>query len=203
MKNFAPIIVAAILAFLLGIAVYAFYARSQEQSTVDESTVLLEQVRKVSKLVTVEGDVNELFNRTQSRNYTVYLPLPTKVSFDKQASVQVTGKILVGYDLSKMDIAIDDAAKTITLSKLPEPEILAVDHEIVYRDLNESWFNTFTAQDYSDLNKAAKQRLRDGALNSRLMDEAREQGNSVLETISFLARGAGFTVIVEGAELVD
>ena len=199
MKNFAPVIVASILAFLLGLAVFYAFARPQVQRTVDESTVLLEQVRKVSKLVTVEGDVNELFNRTQTRDVTIYLPLPTKLSFDKQASVQVRGKVLVGYDLARMNVTIDDAAKTITLSNLPNPEILAIDHEIIYRDLNESWFNSFTAEDYSDLNKAAKMRLRDKALESRLMEEAREQGSAVIETIEFLARGAGYTVVVENS----
>ncbi|OAV43286.1 DUF4230 domain-containing protein [Lewinella sp. 4G2] len=186
-----------LLSFLLGAAAFYAFALPQDAEIKDEGTVLLEQVRKVSKLVTVEGDVNELFSRTQTRNVTLYLPLPAKFSFDKQASVEVTGKILVGYDLQKMDVAIDDAAKTITLSNLPEPEILAIDHDIVYRDLNESWFNAFTAEDYSALNKAAKDKLRADALQSRLMDEARAQGAAVLETIAFLAGGAGYVVVLD------
>ena len=168
------------------------------QSTEDNSTVLVEQIRKVSKLVTVEGDVYEIFNRTQTRNVTIYLPLPARMSFNKQASVQVTGKVLVGYDLEQMSVEVDEATKTITLGNLPEPEILAIDHELVYKDLEESWFNSFTVDDYSDLNKAAKESLRSKALESTLLEEARAQGNSVIETITFLAGGAGYTVVVEG-----
>lgn len=202
MKNLAPTLFAVLLAFLLGGAVFWAFARPPVQSTVDESTILLEQVRKVSKLVTVEGDVHELFNRTQTRNVTLYLPLPAKLSFDKEASVRVSGKVLVGYDLSEMAVEIDDAAKTVTLSNLPEPEIIAIDHEVIYKDLEESWFNTFTAKDYSDLNLAAKERLRDKALQSTLMGEAREQGNAIVETIRFMAEGAGFTLVIAG-EVVE
>ena len=198
MRKVGLVAVVATLAFLLGVAAYAVWARPPVQSTEDNSTVMVEQIRKVSKLVTVEGDVYEIFNRTQTRNVTIYLPLPARMSFDKQASVQVTGKVLVGYDLERMSVEVDEASKTITLGNLPEPEILAIDHELVYKDLEESWFNSFTVEDYSDLNKAAKESLRNKALESTLFAQAREQGNAVIETITFLAGGAGYTVVVEG-----
>ena len=198
MKSTSTLVVIALLAFALGVAAYALFAGPRVQSPVDNSTVLVEQIRKVSKLVTVEGDVYEIFNRTQTRNVTIYLPLPASMSFDKEASVQVTGKVLVGYDLEQMSVTVDDANKTITLGNLPEPEILAIDHELVYKDLEESWFNSFTVQDYTDLNRAAKESLRKKTLQSKLFAEARVRGNSVIETISFLAAGAGYTVVVEG-----
>ncbi len=196
MRTLVPILVAVVLAFLLGIAAMNIFARTQVQRTEDDSTVLVEQIRKVSKLVTVEGDVYELFNRKQTRDVTFYLPLPATMSFDKQASVQVTGKVLVGYDLAQMDVTVDDATKTITLANLPEPEILAIDHQVVYKNLDESWFNSFTARDYSELNKAAKDRLRAKALESDLLDRARAEGNAVLETIGFLAAGAGYELVL-------
>ena len=85
------------------------------------------------------------------------------------------------------------------MRNLPEPEILAIDHELIYRDLNESWFNTFTAEDYSRLNQRAKERLRDQALHSELMARARVQGNTVLESIRYLAKSAGYELVVEQA----
>ncbi|MBB4078750.1 hypothetical protein GGR28_001367 [Lewinella aquimaris] len=191
----------AVLAFFLGIAAFsAWQSRQQDQLVHEEATLLLERVRNVMKLVTVEGDVSELFSSTSSRNVTLYLPLPSKFSFNKKATVEVRGTVLVGYDLEQLDISIDPDRRTLTVRNLPEPEILAIDHELIYRDLNESWFNTFSAEDYSRLNQRAKERLRDEALSSELMARAREQGNSVLEGIAYLARSAGYELVVEPAE---
>ena len=158
---------------------------------------MLEQIRKVTKLVTVEGDVSELYNSTKTKEVTLYIPLPARFSFEKSATVQVEGTVLVGYNLEQLSIDVDEANRTITLGNLPEPEILAIDHEMIYRNLEESWFNSFTAEDYSMLNKEAKDRLRDEALKSKLMEEARLEGNTLIDAIRFLAKGVGFEILIE------
>jgi hypothetical protein len=191
----------ALIAFLLGLGVFWLTMRPAPDSSEASATILLEQVRKVTKLVTIEGDVSEIYNTTKTRKVTLYLPLPATLGFDKKASVQVEGTVLVGYNLEQLRIDVDEVTRTITIGNLPEPEILAIDHELTYRNLEESWFNTFSAEDYSALNREAKARLRDEALKSRLMDEARERGNGVIETIGFLAEAAGFQLVVEQREM--
>ena len=198
MSKLPLLLTTAILAFLLGLAVFWGFSNSSANETRTEATVLLEQIRKVTKLVTVEGDVSELYNSTKTRNVTLYLPLPARLRFDKSATVEVRGKVLVGYNLEQLDIDVDDAARTVRLSNLPEPEILAIDHELIYRNLEESWFNSFTAEDYSALNKEAKERLRNEALRSKLIREARLEGNGLLETIRFLVEAAGYRLEMEG-----
>ena len=191
-----------VLSFLLGMAALTLYQdRREEQHVQEEATVLLERVRNVMKLVTVEGDVSELFSSTSSRNVTLYLPLPSQFSFDKKATVEVRGKVLVGYDLEQLDLSIDPDRRVLTIRNLPEPEILAIDHELVYRNLDESWFNTFTAEDYSRLNRRAKERLREAALQSNLLAGAQVQGNTVIEGIEYLTRSAGYALVVEGGPL--
>ena len=198
------IVVVVVLSFLLGMAALSLWQDQQRDEQVrEEATVLLERVRNVMKLVTVEGDVSELFSSTTSRNVTFYLPLPSRFSFDKKATVEVRGTVLVGYDLEQLDIRVDPDNRIMTISNLPEPEILAIDHELIYRDLNESWFNTFDAEDYSRLNRRAKERLRNAALNSELMARAQVQGNSVIDGIRYLAGSAGYELVVEGAEQSD
>lgn len=187
----------AVLAFFLGGAV--FWGFSQDRNTEKESsTVLLERVRNVLKLVTVEGDVNELYHSDQAREVTLYLPLPARFSFRKQASVEVRGTVLVGYDLEQLQLTVDETQRLVYLKDLPDPEILAIDHELIYRDLNESWFNSFTAEDYSELNQKAKEKLREKALESKLLEAAREQGDGVLETVAYLVEGAGYELVLEG-----
>lgn len=198
MRTLYTILITAVLAFLLGLAVFWGFSNSGEQTTHEEATVLLEQIRKVTKLVTVEGDVSELYNSTKTKEVTLYIPLPARLSFEKSATVQVEGTVLVGYDLEQLSIDVDEVNRTVTLGNLPEPEILAIDHELIYRNLEESWFNSFTAEDYSMLNKEAKTRLRDEALKSKLMEEARLEGNTLIDAIRFLAKGADFEVLLEG-----
>lgn len=198
MRTIYTILITAVLAFLLGLAVFWGFSNSGEQTTHEEATVLLEQIRKVTKLVTVEGDVSELYNSTKTKEVTLYIPLPARLSFEKSATVQVEGTVLVGYDLEQLSIDVDEVNRIVTLGNLPEPEILAIDHELIYRNLEESWFNSFTAEDYSMLNKEAKTRLRDEALKSKLMEEARLEGNTLIDAIRFLAKGADFEVVIEG-----
>ncbi|MBC6995697.1 DUF4230 domain-containing protein [Neolewinella lacunae] len=199
MRSIPILLIVALLAFLLGIAAFWGFSNTGQQVTKEEATILLERVRKVTKLVTVEGDVSEIFNSGQTRDVTFYLPLPTRFTFRKEAMVQVQGTVLVGYDLEQLEIHVDEATRTVTLSNFPDPEILAIDHELVYRNLEESWFNTFTAEDYSLMNKQAKERLRDKALSSHLIDKARTEGNALIETITFLVEASGYTLVLEAA----
>lgn len=190
-------LVVAVLAFLLGLAVYWGFDQDRRTETTS-STLLLERVRNVLKLVTVEGDVSELYHSDQAREVTLYLPLPARFSFRKQASVEVRGTVLVGYNLEQLRLDVDEANKVVSLRGMPAPEILAIDHELIYRDLNESWFNSFTVEDYSDLNRKAKEKLREKALKSKLLEAARERGDGVLETVAYLVEGAGYTLVTEG-----
>lgn len=166
-----------------------------------ETAVFIDRIKDVLQMVTVEGSVSEIYNETQTREVTLYLPLPITFQFDKKAIVQVTGKVLVGYDLESLSIDMDQTNKILTISPLPEPEILAIDHNLAYRNLEESWFNTFTAKDYTALNQSAKTMLRQKAAESELMDRARQQGLQIIETLRLFAEGAGFEVVIQENEI--
>lgn len=197
MNKYFLLALSLLLAFALGIVAYISWQASRaENNSRIEATILLERIEAVMKLVTVEGSVSEIYNETMTKEVTLYLPLPTSFAFDKKATVQVTGKVLVGYDLEKLDLKIDEAEKRLTISAFPEPEILAVDHQLAYRNLQESWFNSFSANDYTTLNQSAKRLLREKAASSELMERARTQGEAVIESIRQLAEAAGLEVII-------
>ncbi len=179
-----------------------FYQKKQKEIVESRSTVLLEKVREVLKLVTIEGNFNQVYNETNIRQATWYLPFPTTMSFEKTAILEVRGKVLVGYDLEKMKITADSATRTLTLSNLPKAEILAIDHELEYKNLDESWFNSFSAKDYTQLNKNARKFIEDKAVQDKLLEKAEEQGNRVLDVIRFMAESVGWTVVMP-QELID
>ncbi len=196
-KKIFPI-VALVAVFLLGIIIAGwFYRTEQKEIRETQSTILLDKVKDVMKLVTVEANFNELYNETRTRPVTLYLPLPSTFKFDKKAILEVKGKVLVGYDLEAVRITADSADRVLRLSNLPEPEILSIDHEVAFRNLEESWFNSFTAEDYTSLSANAKEVLRQKVIESQLLDRARQQGNRMIDVIRFMAESAGWTVEVE------
>ncbi|MFT7119927.1 MAG: hypothetical protein ACJAZ9_000096 [Neolewinella sp.] len=203
MRSIYTTLVIALLAFLLGLAVFWGFTQTGKTITEQNATVLLEQIRKVSKLVTVEGDVSEVFNSSNTREVTIYLPLPSRFSFKKEALVQVKGTVLVGFNLEQLVVDIDEETNTLRLSNLPDPEILAIDHEATFKDLEESWFNSLTAEDYSAMNAQAREALRKKILDSPLMEAARLEGNGLVETMIILARGLGYSVELEGVPVEE
>jgi len=176
---------------------HRFFNNKSEEKTNINSTVLLERVREVCQLVTVQGEFNETYRETNLRDVTLYLPIPTHWEFSKEALLQVKGKVLVGYDMKQVSITIDSAEQKITLSNLPYPDILAIDHSIKYLDLEESFFNGFSPDDYTQLNKNAKEILREKAYQSDLLSQAKDQGIHLLGAMNFMANGIDWEVVYE------
>ncbi len=182
------VLVLLLIVFGSGIYVARWWWQQQQQLKVQEqSDVLLEKVRAVAKLITVEGQFSELYSYKEIWGYD-WSP------FRKKALLRIQATVQVGYDLEKMHIEMQPDKRTIIISNLPEPEILSIDHTIDYYDIQEGTFNYFTPEDYSKLNARAKEFIRQKALQSNLLELAVRQGNEMLELIEFMAESAGWKV---------
>lgn len=191
-------VIAILGAFGLGVwLTSSFLNNKAKETTKSGATVLLEQVKQVRKMVTVEGNFSELYDETNIRNFTIYLPMPSTWSFSKQAILKVTGKVLVGYDLKEIQIRIDSTKQQLILSELPDPEIISIDHQLEYKNLEESYFNSFSPEDYTRISKNAKAVLSEKAKESGLLEQAAEQGNQMIDIMRVLVEAAGWTLLVE------
>ncbi len=151
------------------------------QSVVEQdSTVILNKIKEVAKLITVEG---QFANILDHKDYIGYDYFP----FQKKALLKVKAKVSVGYDLEKLKFDFDHSTKVIHIRNIPQPEILAIDPDISYYDLTEGYFNSFTPEELTKLNQQAKQMVRDNALKSELMEKAQEQGIETFKLIEFIA----------------
>ncbi|MCB0650724.1 MAG: DUF4230 domain-containing protein [Saprospiraceae bacterium] len=187
-----------VLIFLAGVFITRlFYKKEAEAQRNIQSVVLLEKVKKVCKLVTIEGNFAEVYNEANIRPMTLYLPFPTVFEFSKKALLQVKGTVYVGYDMEQVTITADSARHVLIIRNLPEPKILSIDHELSYMGLEESFFNSFTPDDYTQLNKNAKEVLKKKAAESGLLEEAREQGNQMLSVITYMATSVGWRVEID------
>jgi len=173
--------------FGLGIWGAKMYYQEPEIRTETDATVLLQNIK----------DLQEIYDEKTTRDVTVYLPLPTNFSFSKKASIEVFGKVLVGYDLEKITIDVDSTNKVLYIRNLPSPEIISIEHDVKYRSLDESFFNEFTPNDFTQLNKTAKAVLKQKAIEEKLFERAEEQGSEVLNVIEFMASGFGWETKVQ------
>ena len=174
-------------AFGGGILAMRYYYRSQQPQASEEAVVLLERINKVAKLITVEGEFSELY-RYQDYQYYDISPLR------KRAILRVNARVSMGYDFSNLTIVPDYETRTLYISDLPDPEILSIDHDVSYYDIQEGVFNYFDEREQTELAKRAKVFIEEKAKQSRLTEAAVEQGNELLELITYLAQTTGWEV---------
>ena len=105
-KNILLVLITVLACF----GIYSIYHKMTTIKDVEEisSTILLERVEKVFKLVTVEGNFNEIYNY-ENHIFADIWP------FRKKALVQVNAKVSVGYDFESVKFIVDEDNKTLTL----------------------------------------------------------------------------------------
>ncbi len=182
-------IIGLILTFVLGMVAARWYFDKAEVTATEDVSVLLEKIQAVTKLITVEGYFSEIY--TYQDYYGYDLP-----GFRKKALLRVKAKVSVGYDLDRMKITSYPERKIIEISEIPPPELLSLEHDLDYYDIQEGIFNNFSAEDYNKLNANAKDFVRQKAQESELFDRARLQRNKVFEMIGILVEGAGWNLVV-------
>lgn len=184
-------------AVLLAICLLVFFItrevyRPAPSSEQVNSTVLLERIRPVLKLVTVEGDFSELYDHSDSWTYSQLLSgIP---SFRKRAIVRVKARVSVGYDLNGMKVDADEERHVITLEAAPEPQVLSIEHDVDYYDLDEGLFNHFSPQELTALGSQAKQKVLDQVPRSGLFTEAEKQRDDIVQVVRTLVESAGWTL---------
>lgn len=188
-KNWLTIL-ALVLTFLLGIWAANWYFSNQDTTEKIEANVLLEQVKEVAKLITVEGQFAEIYDYEDFYGYD----LP---GFRKKALVRVKAKVHVGYDLEKMKITSEPERKVIRISEIPPAELLAIEHDLDYYDIQEGIFNSFSTSDYNQVNTDAKSLIRQKAQESSLFDTAKSKRTELFEMLEFMVKGAGWTLEIE------
>lgn len=157
-----------------------FQKKDKNGNTQTQSLVLMEKIRSVCKLVTVEGDFSEIYHYENIQKKWLKLLLGKK-----SALVLIDAKAHIGFDLSKLHMDADVKSKTITLSNFPKPELLTIETDFKYYDKREGWANPFTASDLTEINKEAKQHIVEKIPESGLYREASKQA---LESIMMMEK---------------
>lgn len=189
MKNIITSIAIAVIALIIGYFASSYYNFfSIRETTEEKTTVLLEKVKMVSKLVTIEGYFSEVWQVKKSYDYY------PDFLYGKKAILKVTGKVSVGYNLEQMKIETFPEEKILKISNMPNPEIISVDHDLEYFTLSAGTFTSFSTKELTEFNTIAKDTLIAAAHRSRLFNAANEKGNDVINLIELIVKDAGWTV---------
>lgn len=181
------------LLFILGVALLVFFVtrevyREEAPAPAVEAEVLLERVRPVLKLTTVEGDLVELFSHSDHSGWALAIPYLT----EKRALLRVKARVSVGYDLNGMRVTTDEARRTITLEAPPEPMVLGVEHDVDWYDMEQGLFNSFDPEELTAISAQAKQRILDRVPQSGLFAQAAAQRDQMVTVVRAMVESAGW-----------
>jgi len=180
-----------ILGFLIGaISLYFFYPKFFKSKSTTNSEILLENIKKVCKLTTVEGAFTDILDHKEYVGFDFY-------PFQKKAILKVKANVSAGYNLEQLHFEINDATRQIVVSKFPEAEILSVDTDIQYFDISEGIFNSFTAEELTELNEMAKDLITLKAYNSILLKDAEVKAFELLESLRLIAESFSWQLVFE------
>ncbi len=157
------------LALGAGVTFLFLNQKNQKQKVMQSSTVLLERIEKVFKVVMAEGYFTEIFDYKDDKT-VLYM-----FKNSKKALVIAKAKVLVGFDFSKMKFSLDEDTKQMVIEHFPKPEILSIDTDYKFYDVDNGIFNKFNHEDYTNLLTDAKQAMNDKALSSDLPRIANNQ----------------------------
>lgn len=185
----------AILAYFL----YArFGQKGNKRDAQGQAVLLMERIRTVCKLITVEGDFAEIYHYESLKTKWVEKLLGTK-----KAIVLIDAKAQIGFDLTKVKMEADEEKRIIRLYAFPQPQILSIDTDFKYYDKKEGWANPFTSGDLTEINKEAKQHIIDKVPESGLYQEARQQAMATVQLMDSLIETIGWKLDYTALHIED
>ena len=192
-EAFLGLVLGAILMYWL----YGMFTRKKRKElTEHQSTVILDRIKSVCKLVSVEGDFAEIYRYENIKDGFMSI-----LSSKKKALVVINAKAHIGYDLKKLKMTADNERKKIVLTAFPEPEILSIEPDIQFYDVKNGLFNSFSPDDLTQLNQNAKEHIREKIPESGLIDTAKKEALQAVLLIENIVETIGWKLDYSALEI--
>ncbi len=153
---------------------------------------MVEAVRRVAKLSTVEAEISNWQLRRETKDLFGFIPLPCQ----KTIAVFYRGKVAAGFDLeggAGLVVQTAPGRREVEV-RLPPPRLLYTDvppPELVVAD--GSLCNRITAEDYARLHRDARTAVEREALAKGLLARADAHARALLEEV---VRPLGYTLVI-------
>lgn len=188
-------IVGALVVLIIFLTYRYFENRNAERDRLEESTAMIQQqIKNVGKLVVTEGTFSQVFTYNDTRN-RFFDVLPAR----KKALIVVNTRATVAYDLSKLEIELDEENKTVHITNIPKEEI-NIYPDIKYYDITQDYLNQFSAEDYNKIKTRINKSMREKVEKSTLKSNAQNRLISELQKIYILTSTLGWTLTYNNEE---
>ena len=159
-------------------------------NTTTDSTVMLEKIKDVFKLVFVEAHFSELYSQ---KDYNWFDISP----FRKSAIIRIQANVTAGVDMDSSRIDINEKNKTIRLRFNQQPVILYMDHSLDYYDLQQGTFNSFSSSELTEIELKAKETIRKKAMESDLLQRASKKRDDMIRILNQMVQSLGWKLVIE------
>lgn len=173
-----------------------FTAVQKKSLTEKQSVVLLDKIKKVSKLITVEGEFAEIYHHENTQEKFLGL-----ISSRKKAIIIINAKTHIGFDFRKIKMTSNTKNKTIVLSDFPKPEVLSIEPNIRFYDIQNGLLNKFNSEDLTQVNKEAKEHILQKIPESNLMQTANQEALEAILLMQNLVETIGWKLDYSALEL--
>jgi len=164
-----------------------FYKKKGSEHSKYQSVILIEKIKSVCKLITVEGDFAEIYHYENTKNHFLNI-----ISSKKKAILLINAKVHVGFDLSQIKLEANNKTREIIISHFPEPSVLTIETDVKYYDKTEGLFNKFEATDLTELNKESKSFIVNKIPESGLLITAKKEALDTILMIEKLIETSGW-----------
>ena len=183
------ILVGIVIAMAMILIFQSWNKGKEEKSILKENSLLIQQqIKNVSKIVVTEGHFSEVYSYKDSQQ--LFGPYYTA---DKKALVVVNAEVTVAYDLNEINFEVDETTKTLRIINIPEPEI-NINPDFEYYDVTADYFNPFSAEDYNKIKNNVKASLLKKVKASSLQKNAENRLISELSKFYILTNSLGWTL---------
>ncbi|MFM2387596.1 MAG: hypothetical protein RL660_2353 [Bacteroidota bacterium] len=165
---------AALGAALIYVLMQKFSGQSSSAVTKADHTFLLNKIERVFKVVCAEGHFSEVFDYSHTSKFAMFIPST------KKALLIVHGKVLMGYDFKKAQLEQDATTGAVRFVKFPEPEVLSIEQDLKYYNMDNGLFNKFDSEDLTALQQEARTKVLERVAKSDLPSIAQNQMQHLL-----------------------
>lgn len=178
-----------ILLLVLGYFTYYYFeTKNEKHDQLIEATQLIEkEIKNVGKLVVTEGSFAQVFTYKDSKQ------IFNLVEANKKALVVINAKVTIAYDLRALETEVDPENRTITIKKIPAPEI-NINPDIEYYDVSQDYLNQFEASDYNKIKKRVMASVKKKVETSELPGNAQNRLLAELANIYVVTNTLGWTL---------
>jgi len=180
-------IIFTLLSVSLGLGLGFWWFGPADKKVEVSSQGVLERVREVLKIATVEGQFSEIYDY---KDFYYYDWFPLR----KKALIKVSATVSMGYDLKVVKISTNSESKKVFIEGIPDPVILSKDIQHEYYDMQEGSFNAFQPDDLNKMQSDIRRIITSRVERSVLPQMAEERLVNLLGGLQQIISPYGWTV---------